>query len=296
MGDSGRAEVLCLPIDIDGDGFIDLVSEWGHYGTPPSNSRIYRNDGRMNFTDITTECGLSLTGMSIKGAGDVNHDGYPDLFVLENRVPQIYLSDGRGKFAKQPGALVGTDEATRPAYASWGMAVVTDFDNDGVADILWNGRHFLWVLRGTGDGRFEYMNDAWGIKDASAASVDDGVAAPQLFARLEGQPMGKVTRMFADSKYNNLKLYEWIDANAKWDLKIVSRPEGKKGWVKLPIRWTVERTFAWLVRCRRLSKDREKSVLSSESFVKLAMIQLMLHRLEPSEGDAEFRYPRPAAA
>ena len=63
-----------------------------------------------------------------------------------------------------------------------------------------------------------------------------------------------------------------------------------KGWVKLPIRWTVERTFAWLGRCRRLNQDREKSVLSSESFIKLAMIQLMVHRLEPSETDPEFRY------
>jgi transposase len=150
------------------------------------------------------------------------------------------------------------------------------------------------------DGRKRHIVvDSMGLLLAvlvTAASVDDGVAAPQLFARLEGQPMGKVTRMFADSKYNNLKLYEWVDANAKWDLEIVSRPEGKKGWVKLPIRWTVERTFAWLGRCRRLSKDREKSVLSSGSFVKLAMIQLMLHRLEPSDVDPEFRYPRPIAA
>ena len=60
--------------------------------------------------------------------------------------------------------------------------------------------------------------------------------------------------------------------------------------MKLPIRWTVERTFAWLGRCRRLSKDREKSVLSSESFIKLAMIQLMLHRPQPDETDAEFHY------
>jgi transposase len=66
--------------------------------------------------------------------------------------------------------------------------------------------------------------------------------------------------------------------------------------VKLPIRWTVERTFAWLGRCRRLSKDRERSVLSSASFIKLARIQLMLHRLEPSDMEAEFRYPRPVAA
>ena len=45
-----------------------------------------------------------------------------------------------------------------------------------------------------------------------------------------------------------------------------------------------------------MSKDREKSVLSSESFIKLAMVQLMLHRLELSDVDPEFRYPRPVAA
>ena len=82
--------------------------------------------------------------------------------------------------------------------------------------------------------------------------------------------------------------------DARWDLTIVRRPKGSQGWVKLPIRWTVERTFAWLGRCRRLSKDREKSVLSSESFVKLAMIQLMLHRLQPDETDAEFCYRKSA--
>jgi putative transposase len=122
----------------------------------------------------------------------------------------------------------------------------------------------------------------------TAADVDDARAAPELFARLEGQPVGKVRRMFADSKYHNFALYEWVEANARWELTIVRRPEGSEGWVKLPIRWTVERTFAWLGRCRRLSKDREKSVLSSESFIKLAMIQLMLHRLRPDEIDAEF--------
>jgi len=152
------------------------------------------------------------------------------------------------------------------------------------------------------DGRKRHIVvDSMGLLLAvlvTAASVDDGRAAETLFARLEGQPMGKVTRMFADSKYHNMKLYEWVEGHAKWGLVIIRRPEDKKGWVKLPIRWTVERTFAWLGRCRRLSKDREKSVLSSESFVTLAMIQLMLHRLEPSPSgaDAEFRYPRPVAA
>jgi putative transposase len=150
------------------------------------------------------------------------------------------------------------------------------------------------------DGRKRHIVvDSMGLLLAvlvTAASVDDGAAAPELFARLEGQPMGKVRRMFADSKYHNMDLYEWVGANASYEMTIIRRPEGKKGWVKLPIRWTVERTFAWLGRCRRLSKDREKSVRSSESFIKLAMIQLMLHRLEPSDVDPEFRYPRPVAA
>ena len=124
----------------------------------------------------------------------------------------------------------------------------------------------------------------------TAASVDDATAAQSLFARLDGQPMSKVVRMYADSKYHNFKLYEWVDANADWELSIVRRPEGSEGWVRLPIRWTVERTFAWLGRCRRLIKDHEKSTLSSESYIKLAMIQLMTHRLRPSETEPEFHY------
>jgi len=128
----------------------------------------------------------------------------------------------------------------------------------------------------------------------TAANVDDARAAPELFARLDGQPMGKVVRMYADNKYHNFALYQWVEDNAGWKLSIVRRPEGSEGWVRLPIRWTVERTFAWLGDCRRLSKDREKSTLSSESFIKLAMIHLMINRLEPKGADAEFRY-RPAA-
>ncbi len=128
----------------------------------------------------------------------------------------------------------------------------------------------------------------------TAADVDDAAAARELFGRLEGQPMSRVRRMFADNKYHNHALYEWVGANAGWGLVIVRRPEGQTGWVDLPLRWTVERTFAWLGTCRRLSKDRERSALSSESFVKLAMIHLMLNRLEPKGTDAEFHYHQAA--
>jgi len=148
------------------------------------------------------------------------------------------------------------------------------------------------------DGRKRHIVvDSMGLLLAvlvTAANVDDAKAAPELFARLTGQPMGKVVRMYADNKYHNFALYQWVEDNARWQLSIVRRPEGSEGWIRLPIRWTVERTFAWLGDCRRLSKDREKSTLSSESFIKLSMIHLMLNRLEPKGTDAEFRY-RPAA-
>jgi len=112
-----------------------------------------------------------------------------------------------------------------------------------------------------------------------------------LFARLEGQPMSRVKRMYADTKYHNFTLYQWVEENEEpWVLSIVRRPEGAKGWVMLPIRWTVERTFAWLGKCRRLSKDREKTVLSSEAMIRLAMIHLMLNRLSPKADQHEFQY------
>lgn len=92
--------------------------------------------------------------------------------------------------------------------------------------------------------------------------------------------MRQPVRMYADSKHHNLDLHEWVDEHAKWELEILRRREG---WVLLPIRWTVERTFAWLGRCHRRSRDRERSVVSPESFVKLAMMGSMLLRLRPSD-------------
>src|SRR5271170_1476240 len=144
------------------------------------------------------------------------------------------------------------------------------------------------------DGRKRHIVvDSMGLLLAvlvTAADVDDATAAAELFARLEGQPMSKVRRMYADGKYHNFALYEWVEDNAEYDLSIVRRPKDAEGWVTLPIRWTVERTFAWLGKCRRLTVDREKGVLSSESFIKLAMIQLMLNRVQSSKAEPDFHY------
>ena len=144
------------------------------------------------------------------------------------------------------------------------------------------------------DGRKRHIVvDSLGLRLAvrvTAACGDAAQAAQERFPRLGGPPRGQVVRMYADGKSHHVALDEWVDETASWDRVIVRRPDGSKGWVKLPIRWAVERTFAWRGPCRRLTKDREKSVRSSEAFVKFAMIHLRLNRIQPKYADAEFQY------
>ena len=83
------------------------------------------------------------------------------------------------------------------------------------------------------DGRKRHIVvDSMGLLLAvlvTAADVDDAAAAPELFARLDGQPMGKVTRMFADSKYHNFNLYEWVGENAELGPGDHPPPRGEEG-------------------------------------------------------------------
>jgi putative transposase len=66
-----------------------------------------------------------------------------------------------------------------------------------------------------------------------------------------------------------------------WELVVVRKPPDQAGFAVQPRRWVVERTFAWLTECRRLTKDYEVYTETSEAFIYLAMIHLMLRRLAP---------------
>jgi putative transposase len=144
------------------------------------------------------------------------------------------------------------------------------------------------------DGRKRHIVvDSLGLMLAllvTAAHVDDAAAAQQLLPQLEQLELPELETLFGDTKYHNHKLYGWVADKATYQLTIISRPEGSTGFVKLPIRWTVERTFAWLNRYRRLTVDREKSTKSAEAMMRLAMIQLMLNRLCPKSNQPEFHY------
>jgi len=74
-------------------------------------------------------------------------------------------------------------------------------------------------------------------------------------------------------------LIEWVRQKLGWELSIVEKAQGQKGFVLLPRRWVVERTFSWLNRCRRLTKDFERLPQTSEAFIYVAMIRLMVTKL-----------------
>lgn len=126
----------------------------------------------------------------------------------------------------------------------------------------------------------------------TAASVDDAAAAPAVFEQLKPADQPRLEVVWADSKYHNYNLNRWLDRQRSitWRLDIVLRPKGAKGFVLLPRRWVVERTFSWLGRWRRMSRDYEHKTESSEAMIRVASIGRMLRRLAPSGAQPPFKY------
>ena len=113
----------------------------------------------------------------------------------------------------------------------------------------------------------------------TSAWVDDAKGGQQLLSQLRPQMFGRLRVLWADSKYHNHELKKWVDRWGWYRIVVVRRAEGVKGFVLLPKRWVVERTFAWFNNYRRLSKDYEATTASSEARIKLAAIHMMLRRV-----------------
>jgi transposase len=97
-----------------------------------------------------------------------------------------------------------------------------------------------------------------------------------VLSRLGGSSK-KLRLLWCDNGYFNTAFSH--AAEQRIELRVVQRPAAQKGFSVLPRRWVVERTFAWLSRCRRLARDYETRTQSSEALILLAMSRLMLRRL-----------------
>ena len=111
------------------------------------------------------------------------------------------------------------------------------------------------------------------------ADLQDHDGVLFVFKRLEAA-FTRLKVVFADGAYGRNALPAWVQATFGWILQTVLRPVNAQGFVVLPKRWIVERTFAWISRCRRHSKDYERNPETSEAMIHLAMINLMSRRLQ----------------
>jgi putative transposase len=110
------------------------------------------------------------------------------------------------------------------------------------------------------------------------ADVQDRVGACWLLAGLKVL-VPRLKKIWADGAYTSKELAGWCEEQGGWKLEIVERDRATRGFKVVPKRWIVERTFGWLCRNRRLSKDYERLVQSSETFIEVAMIRLILRQL-----------------
>jgi transposase len=114
----------------------------------------------------------------------------------------------------------------------------------------------------------------------TSAYESDQAGAKKLFASARQRISDRLTRLvciWVDAGYQGEGFMKWVMDTYRWILEVVRRPTDAKGFVLLPRRWVVERSFGWFNWCRRLSKDYEILPQTHETFVQVAMIRLMLN-------------------
>jgi len=111
-----------------------------------------------------------------------------------------------------------------------------------------------------------------------SAGIQDRDGAPLLLKSIcHSHP--KLRHVFADGGYAGPKLRTALADIGKWEIQIVKRSDTTEGFEVIPRRWVVERTFAWLNRCRRLAKDWEKSIESAQAWIFIAHIRTLTRRI-----------------
>ena len=134
----------------------------------------------------------------------------------------------------------------------------------------------------------------WGLV-VLPADVQDRDGARTLLQSVH-RLLPRLEVIWADGAY--AAIIGWTQATLGWLLTTVLRPVGAKGYVHLPHRWIVERTFGWFGRYRRLSKDYERYPRNSETWIYVTAIHRMSRHLlkDPNKDEHLLRRPRPAKA
>ena len=122
------------------------------------------------------------------------------------------------------------------------------------------------------------------------ASPTDWDGAVEVFRRV-GDGLPRLARVWADSAYRALA--DWAAENARWVLEIVTKRPGQTTFEVQPKRWVVERTFGWLGRYRRLSKDYERNPASSETWIYISAIHRMSRWMLPEKDRDNYLMKRP---
>jgi len=114
-----------------------------------------------------------------------------------------------------------------------------------------------------------------------AASVPERQGAQSLLERVKalGEAVSRLVTIWADGGFSGDNFLHWVMDHCRWVVQVVLRPQQTKGFRVLKKRWVVERTLGWLMHCRRLTRDYEKLPETSEAFIHLAMIRIMVRRL-----------------
>ncbi len=128
----------------------------------------------------------------------------------------------------------------------------------------------------------------------TGARVDDAEAAPAVVRQLGVERYPRLERLWADAKYHNHALNEWLanTCTGPIQIEVVRRTDTESGFKPIRWRWVIERTNGWVKRSRRNALDYEKTTSSSEAMVRICMTKIMLNRLTGEKPEFPFRYPK----
>jgi putative transposase len=130
----------------------------------------------------------------------------------------------------------------------------------------------------------------------TAGNIHDPIGGKACLEQMDPEQYPSLETIFGDGAYKKEGFPQSVeDWKPGCKLNVISRPENSEGFVKLPIRWVVERTNAWLTKNRRLCRSYEHTVKSEVAYIRIAMIHLMLRRLSPSPAQSPFRYKKNSA-